>query len=287
VAGVLPAVRHAIERGSLRGPRLTFAGRILIPTGGHLHYLAGLVNQADGPDGFRRAVRQEAAAGADLIKVANNAADLTPAELAAAVDEAHRLGLKVACHTADPPSWRMALEAGVDTIEHGAPGEREIEQALAQGVTWVPTLHITAAFLEHCDRRRRCANPLLSRQAEAHYAATAELQERRQAAVAYALRAGLRLAAGTDAWLEGVPFASLAAELRQLVGCGATPLQALQAATSWPARAMGWARLGTLESGAAADIVAVEGDPLADIRALEHVVLVVLEGKVAAGRGEA
>ena len=278
VNGIMFDVKRAVERGHIPGPRLYVAGRLIVPTGGHVHYLPGLANQADGPYGFRRAVREEIRAGADLIKVANNGADLTQEELNAAVDEAHRLGRKVANHTSRPPSQRMAIEAGVDTFEHGAPSPEEIDLAAAKGITWVPTLNIGEEHLRWCDQRRRHPDPAVAQRAERDYAEGMRHREAVHASLAYAVSAGLRLAAGTDSWLGGVRFAAMPDEVRWLVEYGCPPMQALQAATSWPAQAMGWTEIGTLEPGKLADIIAVEGDPLADIRALDRVVLVVRDG---------
>ena len=102
--GVMPEIKWAIQNSWIPGPKLYIACRLITPTGGHCHFLPNFSNQADGQDGFRRAVREEQRAGADFIKLANNSADLTQEELDAAVDEAHRLGLKVVCHTSKPPS---------------------------------------------------------------------------------------------------------------------------------------------------------------------------------------
>jgi imidazolonepropionase-like amidohydrolase len=280
VHGVMYEVKHAIGRGLIPGPKVHFAGRLVVASGGHVHYLPGLANEADGPYGFRRAVREEVRAGADFIKIANNGADMTQEELDAAVDEAHRLGKKAACHTSDPPSQRMAIEAGVDTFEHGTPTAQEVDRALEQRITWVPTINISEEYLHWCDRRRRHPDPLVAHQAEVQYAESQSYLERKRVSMAAALKAGLRLAAGTDSWMGGVRFAAMPDEMRWLVDYGCTPMQAIQAATAWPAQAMGWADIGTLESGKLADVIAVQGDPLADIGAVDRVVLVVREGEV-------
>jgi len=273
-------VKRAVRKGWVPGPKLYLAGRLIVPTGGHVHYLPGLANQADGPYGFRRAVREEVRAGADFIKIANNGVDMTQEELNAAVDEAHRLGKKVACHTSKSPSQRMAIEAGVDTFEHGAPTSEEIELAAEKGIVWTPTINISQEYLNWCDRRRKHKDPEIAQQAEREYAETAEYLERKRVSVAYALKVGLKLAAGTDSWLGGVRFDAMADEMRWLVEYGCTPLQAIQAATAWPAQAMGWTDIGVLEPGRLADVIAVAGDPLSDIRAMSNVVLVVREGQL-------
>ncbi len=280
VDGIMFDVKRAIQRGHIPGPRLYVAGRLVVPSGGHVHDLPGLANQADGPYGFRRAVREELRAGADYIKLANNRADMTQEELDAAVDEAHRLGLKVACHTADAPSQHMAVAAGVDTFEHGCPTPADIDLAVEKGITWVPTLNISQEYLRWCERRRTHPDRDAARRAELQYEDTLRHLERKRASMEYALKAGLRLAAGTDSWLGGVRFCALADEVRWLVEFGCTPLQAILAATSSAARAMGWTDIGVLEPGKCADVIAVDGNPLDDIRALDRILLVVREGEI-------
>ena len=276
-------VKRAVENGHIPSPRLYVAGRLVVPTAGHVHYLPGLANQADGPYGFRRAVREEVRAGADFVKLANNGADLTQAELNAAVDEAHRLGKKVTCHTSSPPSQRMAIEAGVDTFEHGTPTPEEIDLAVQKGITWVPTINVSQEHRRWSEEHRCDANPGRARYAQQSYADSPRHLEKQRAAVECALKAGLRLAAGTDSWMGDVRFAAMPDELRWLVDYGCTPMQAIQAGTSWAAQAMGWKDIGTLEAGKLADLLAVAGDPLADVRALDKPILVLSEGRVVRG----
>jgi imidazolonepropionase-like amidohydrolase len=273
-------VQRAIRKGRILGPKVYCAGRLVIATAGHCHYLPGFSKQADGPYDFRRAVREEVRAGADFIKIANNGAELTQEELNAAVDEAHRLGKKVACHTIGAPAERMAIDAGVDTLEHGTPTEEELDLALEKGILWDPTLHMWEDNLIREERRRRHPDPLIARQAEKEYPETLAFMERLRKSMAYAVKIGLKLGAGTDSFSAEIPFDSLADEIRRLVEYGCSPMQALQAATAWPAEAMGWEEIGTLEAGKLADLIAVAGDPLADIRVVKQVPLVVLEGQV-------
>lgn len=282
-------VRRALHKGWIDGPRLYAAGRLIVPSGGHVHYLPGLANQADGPYGLRRAVREEIRAGADFIKLANNGADLTQEELDAAVDEAHRRGVRVACHTSRPPSQRMAIEAGADTFEHGTPTPAEIDLAAERGIAWTPTLNITQAYLARCEERRMGrgqgdAETALARRAAEHwekeYSETLDYIERKHESIAYALRAGLRLLAGTDSWMAGVRFGAIADEIGWLADYGCAPMHAIQAATLWPAEAMGWEDIGSLAAGKLADALAVAGNPLADIHCLNQVELVVCQGRV-------
>ncbi len=280
VDNIMFDVQRAIRKGRILGPRVYVAGRLVTATAGHCHFFPGLSNQADGPYDFRRAVREEVRAGADFIKIANNGAEMTQEELNAAVDEAHRLGKKVACHTIGAPAERMAIDAGVDTFEHGTPTEEELDLALEKGILWDPTLHMWEDNLIRSEQRRRHPDPMVARQAEKDYPGIVTMMERLRESLAYAVKIGLKLGAGTDSFSDQIPFDSLADEIRRLVEYGCSPMQALQAATAWPAEAMGWDEIGTLEAGKLADLIAVTGDPLTDIRAVKQVPLVVLEGEV-------
>jgi len=273
-------VKRAVQKGFVPGPKLNLSGRLIVPTGGHVHYLPGLANQTDGPYGFRSAVREEIRAGADFIKLANNCQDLTQEELNAAVDEAHRLGKKVACHTSRPPSQSMAIEAGVDTFEHGTPTPEEIDLAVEKGIAWTPTLNMTQEYLRWYKQRQSHSDPKLAQIAVQEYTETLLYVERKHASVEYALKAGLKLVAGTDSFMGDVRFDAISDEMRWLVEYGCTPMQAIQAATLWAAQSMGWMDIGALGTGKLADVIAVEGDPLADIRATDKVILVVCEGKI-------
>jgi imidazolonepropionase-like amidohydrolase len=280
VDNVIFDVQRALRKGHILGPRVYAAGRLVTPTAGHCHFFPGLSNQATGPWDFRRAVREEVRAGADFIKVAVRGTDTSQEELNAAVDEAHRLGKKVACHTDGAPAERMAIDAGVDTFEHGTPTEEELDLALEKGILWDPTINMWEDDLVRTERRRRHPDPLIARKAEKEYPESLAFMDRLRESMAYAVRIGLKLGAGTDSFSVDVPFDSLADEIRCLVEYGCSPMGALQAATAWPAEAMGWDEIGTLGAGKLADLIAVAGDPLADIRALKQVPLVVLEGQV-------
>lgn len=280
VDNIMFGVQRAIHKGLVLGPKVYVAGRMITATAGHCYYLPGLSNQADGPYGFRQAVREEVRAGADFIKIANNGAELNQDELNAAVDEAHRLGKKVACHTIGTPAERMAIEAGVDTFEHGTPSEEELDMALEKGILWNPTLNMWEDELIQKERRRQHPDPLIVQQAEKDYPETQVLMERLRESMTYAVKIGLKLGTGTDSFSKDVPFDSIAEEIRRLVEYGCPPMQALQAATAWPAEAMGWDEIGTLEVGKLADLIAVQGDPLADIQMMRIVPLVMLEGEV-------
>lgn len=278
--GVMPEVRWAIQNGWIPGPKIYIACRLITPTGGHCHFLPNFSNQADGQDGFRRAVREERRAGADFIKLANNGVDFTQEELDAAVDEAHRLGLKVVCHTGKSPSQSMAIKAGVDTFEHGAPTREEIDLAVKKGITWTPTVTVTTYYDKIYEKKLESDDPKVVLSAEKELAESKENKARKRESISYALESGLKLAAGTDCWASTWREKAMAIELRNLVEYGCSSMQAIQAATGWAAEAMGWEDIGTLTPGKVADLVAVDGDPLADIEVMRQVSLVVREGVV-------
>ncbi|MBM3124560.1 MAG: amidohydrolase family protein [Chloroflexi bacterium] len=274
-------VKRGAQKGLIPAPRLFVSGRLIIPTGGHCHNLAGLTNQADGPVEFRRAVREEIRAGADFIKLANDKQDLTQEELNAAVDEAHRLGKKVACHTIWAPSQRMAIEAGADTFEHGTPSPEEIDLAAKKGIAWTPTINMSVEYLKWYEQQSRHADPKTAEAARKGYANQSRYLEQKHASMEYALKAGLRIVTGTDSFMRDVRFDAVPDEIRRFVEYGCTPMQAIQAATLWAAQSMDWPDIGALQPGKVADIIAVSGDPLADNRAMDTIVMVMLEGKVA------
>lgn len=280
VNDIMYDVRRGVKKGYIPGPRLYISGRLIIPTGGHCHNLAGLTNQSTGPYDFRRAVREEIRAGADFIKLANDKQDCTQEELNAAVDEAHRLGRKVACHTIWSPSQRMAIEAGADTFEHGTPTPEEIDLAVKKGIAWTPTLNMSQEYLRWYQERLNHSDPIQAQIAREAYASQMEYLEQKHASMEYALKASLRVVAGTDSFLDDVRFDAVPDEIRWMVEYGCTPMQAIQSATLWAAQSMGWDHLGALQTGKAADIIAVEGNPLNDIRTMDKMVLVVCDGKI-------
>jgi imidazolonepropionase-like amidohydrolase len=124
------------------------------------------------------------------------------------------------------------------------------------------------------------SNPTLAQSARQEHANTLQYIERKHASMAYALKAGLKVVAGTDSYMGSVRFGAMPDEMRWLVEYGCTPIQAIQAGTLWAAQSMGWTDIGALQPGKLADVIAVEGNPLADIRAADKVILVVREGKI-------
>jgi imidazolonepropionase-like amidohydrolase len=279
-------VARAVELGLLPGPRVVAAGRAIAMTGGHGWFLG---READGADAVRRAAREEMKAGAACIKLMASggvyghaeepgSSQLTPEEMRAGVEEAHKAGRRVAAHAYSTAAIGNALEAGVDSIEHGSFLDRDTAEMMRETGTWlVPTMSVYAAMSEKGPELG--APEYIQRK-------TAEVLEASRRAFRLALDAGVPMAAGTDCGAPGHPHGTLREELKLMVEAGATPQQALKFGTSGAARLLGLGNeLGTLGPGKRADVLAVGGDPLRDIHALDEVRLVLRDGvEVASGR---
>jgi len=291
------ALKRAIDAGWVEGPRLATAACPITVPGGHFDHVyapgAGAPGIAviSGPDEAVRAVRQQVRLGADWIKLLVTGGVLsagTPLETAlwedeelrAAVRAARRLGRPVAAHCHGAGGVIAAAEAGVSTIEHATMGDEAAAAAMAQrGVTLVPTFTAAEAVVREA-RAGRLA-PDIASQALA-------IEPRHAAAFRAALDAGVRIVCGTDTGVPGTVFGENARELGHLVAHGLTAEQALLAATRDAAAVLGWSdRLGTLEVGKLADLLLVEGDPLADPHCLAEparLQLVLKGGAIAADR---
>lgn len=285
-------LRNGIRRGRAVGPRIVAATSGLGTTGGHCDggnsWRKGLLAQesgqgvADGPEALRAKVREHIKYGADLIKVCatggvlsrNDDVDspqLTQAELDAIVDEAHARKRKVAAHAHGAEGARRAIRAGVDSIEHGSFLDDEaLELMKRKGTFYVPTMIALRGV------RERYEKGLLSPEQIPKFKA-AEASARQ--AVRKAISRGVRIAFGTDAGVFA--HGRNAEEFALLVEAGLAPAEALRSATSVAAELLGLAnQLGTLEAGKLADVVAVPGDPLQDIRRTQQVFFVMKEGVI-------
>ncbi len=264
------ACRRASAAGTLLGPRLLVATRGIRAPHGH-----GFVGYPfGGIEPIRSAVRENLAAGADLIKVYITGTLRGPRqifhfysreEIQVAVDESHRVGVPVATHCIGGPGLRLALETGIDVIEHGYfVTDEEIESLLKydRWLVMTPSIFFT-------DARIRTLPPEMI---DGHLLQREEVRGR----LAAAIRAGVKYAVGTDGMHGG-----LAREIAYLVEMGATPAAALRAATADAAKVCGLGdRAGTLRKGKLADVIGVEGDPLEAPDALERVRTVILEGRL-------
>jgi imidazolonepropionase-like amidohydrolase len=280
------AVRDGVRTGLIPGPRMLCAGRAVCMTGGHGWRMLG--RQADGVDEVRKAVREQLRAGADVVKlvatggvmtpgVDPRAAQLTLAELGAGVDEAHRARRHVAAHAMAEEGIAWCLEAGIDTIEHGVYlTEALVARMARQGTALVATLIAPHAIVE---------GGVAAGIPEYAVRKSVAVRERHLESFRLAMRAGVTIAAGTDAGTPLNPHGSIVPELALMVAAGMTPLDAIRAATSTAAAVLGLGEeTGRVAPGLAADLLAVEGDPAADLKALSGVRLVLAGGQIALSR---
>jgi imidazolonepropionase-like amidohydrolase len=283
------ALKKAIDRGYIDGPRVVPAGHAICPTGGHLdptmfqafapHVLPLTVEEgiANGVAEVRLAVRYQIKYGAELIKVCASggvmshtgpagAQQYSDEELRTVVDEAHRAGLRVAAHAHGDDGIRAAIEAGIDCIEHGSLMRDEtIDLMVQRGRFLVATTYLADGMdVSH-------AAPELQAKA-------AEVFPRARQTISKAIAKGVKIACGTDA--PAIPHGHNAKELLALVDRGMTPLQALRAATTVAADLIDKDDRGRIEEGLLADIIAVPGDPVADIGVTEDVRFVMKGGIV-------
>jgi len=265
---------RAVEDGRVPGPTVVACGRNITMTGGHAHAF-GI--EADGPDAVRRAARGQLRAGARVLKfmatggvltpgVTAGAEALTEAELRAGIEEAHKAGKRTATHAQGLAGIKNALRAGIDTLEHGAfdAWDEEALGIMTSGprpVWLVPTLAAPDGILAGEGRVPAWA-----------VAKTRPIAERHRANALEAYRAGVRIAAGTDAGTPLNPHGNLPRELELLADIGLPPAAVLQAATSQAAAALDLAgEVGTLQAGARADLVVLGADPLRDPKAYRAV----------------
>jgi imidazolonepropionase-like amidohydrolase len=277
-------VKDAINNRQIPGPHMQVATRAMTPTG--MYPLLGYswelkvptgVQYVDGVDEIRKAVREQVMYGADWIKyysdhgyfygeggVLHSHVNFTDEEAKAIVEETHRLGKKVAAHAIGSDGIAAALKAGVDTIEHGdGLTELQMEEMARRGIYWVPTIMVGAYV------------------ASGRQGNWPKMVETEKAAFQLALNKGVKIVLGTDA--GGFDWRELneAKEFEYYVNYGMTPMQAIRSGTSTAAELLGWSdRMGTVEAGKWADLVAVSGDPLKDITELQRVKFVLKAGAI-------
>ncbi|MCC6314153.1 MAG: amidohydrolase family protein [Thermomicrobiales bacterium] len=298
------ALKQAVIEGSVPGPHIVACGRFIERTGGADDFsqlpVAWMAERgpweprlADGPIEVRKAVREQIRAGATWIKTCTTGAVTTQAasrpdrlewtdeELAAIVDEAHRLDAPVAVHAHAAAGIHQALRCGADSIEHGTLLDDEAAREMAaRGVFLVPTLFTLDRLL---NQGVAFGVPPWA------VAKARQIAGVRQASFERALRHGVPIAMGTDCGGQDLlPHGRNAREAELLVQSGMTPSQAIAAATADAARLLGIAsEVGTIELGKAADLIAVDDDPLRDITALQRPAFVMVNGTVAHDRRRA
>jgi len=277
--GTIIDLRRAIDKGYVKGPRIKAAGMGLTVTGGHMDHpgwadhvkLENMFAPCNGPVGFRQGVREQLKRGADLIKLNtwvsyHNSPDrfwrqeMTEEEIAAACDEAHAQGVHVAAHVYGPAGVSASVRNGVDTIEHGHwIDDATIELMVKHGTTFVPTLTVNDVHAGYA-----VENPKL---AEKYKRWHRESSKAKWDTLARVRKAGIRVCTGTDSGFQLENGKWGAYELQLLVKGGFTPMEAIIASTAASADLLE-IEAGRLEAGRLADILIVDGDPLADITVL-------------------
>ena len=294
-SGVNISLRKAIAKGLVVGPRIITAGRAISASGGHMDNSVGFRDDAfnhkmgpddgvaDGRDELVKAVRLQAKRGSDVIKIAStggvldlsengSGATFTIDEIKAVVETAKDLGLRVACHAHGAEGIRRAILGGVTSIEHGTfMNDADMELAKQYGTYLVPTV-IAGKSVADSAKIPGFFPPVIARKAM-------EVGPQIQATFGKAYKAGVKIAFGTDAGVYA--HGKNAIEFQYMVEAGMPPMEAIKAATTSAADLLGiTAKTGSITKGKMADIIAVDGDPLQDIKVMTHVSFVMKEGRV-------
>jgi imidazolonepropionase-like amidohydrolase len=293
--GVTLALRDAVRAGKVVGPSIVDAGSSISTTAGHMDAALGFrddlrdaldrdENLCDGADACRRAVRLQVARGVDVIKIATTGGvnsrigaglgqQMFDDEVQAIVATAHLYGKKVAVHAHGADGVKVALAAGVDSIEHGTMIDDEcLELFRKSGAYYVPTLSTVNGYLERLAADPNAYSPAVRAKVDWRIKVTGESLRK-------AVPRGVKIAFGTDAGVS--KHGRNADEFELMVKYGMTPAQALAAATVNAADLLGVsAEVGTLEPGKRADLIAVDGDPLGDVTVLKRVPFVMKDGVV-------
>jgi imidazolonepropionase-like amidohydrolase len=291
--GATLALREAIKRGWVQGPRIVDAASSISTTGGHMDGRGGLnddlvahlpepENLCDSVETCRKVVRRQIDRGADVIKFATSggvnsgtglATRMYEDEARSLVQTAHAYGRKVAVHAHGADGVKLALRAGANSIEHGTEMDDEVIRLFRQtGAYYVPTLSTVNGYLERLAANPNAYAPDVKKQIDWRIGITGKSLQK-------AYPAGVKIAYGTDAGVS--KHGRNADEFELLVKYGMPPVEAIKAATVNAADLLGLAsEIGTIEAGKSADIIAVAGDPLADVRVLKNVDFVMARGEV-------
>ncbi|MGZ3756417.1 MAG: metal-dependent hydrolase family protein [Mucilaginibacter sp.] len=294
-SGVNISLRKAIAKGLVAGPRIITAGRAISSSGGHMDHTDGYRDDvfdhkmgpddgiADGRDELIKAVRLQIKHGSDVIKIAStggvldlsengSGANFSIDEIKAVVETAKDYGLKVACHAHGAEGIRRAILGGVTSIEHGTfMNDEDMELAKKYGTYLVPTI-IAGKSVADSSKVPGFFPPVIARKAQ-------EVGPQIQQTFARAYKAGVKIAFGTDAgvYAHGKNYI----EFQYMVEAGMPPMEALKAATTSAADLLGLTeKTGSISKGKFADIIAVDGNPLDDIKTMKNVSFVMKEGKV-------
>ncbi len=294
-SGVNISLRKAVQQGLVDGPRIITAGRPISASGGHMDGSVGFRDDvfdhkmgpddgiADGRDELIKAVRLQIKRGSDVIKIASTGgvldlsedgtgAEFSIDEIKAVVETAKDYGLRVACHAHGAEGIRRAILGGVTSIEHGTfMNDEDIELAKKYGTYYVPTIIAGRSVMDSA-KINGFFPPVITRKA-------LEVGPQIQQTFAKAYKAGVKIAFGTDAGVYNHGKNYL--EFQYMVEAGMPPMEAIKAATTSAADLLGISnKTGSISKGKFADIVAVDGDPLQDIKVMKDVTFVMKEGKI-------
>jgi len=294
-SGVNISLRKAVQKGEVDGPRIFTAGRAISASGGHMDNSVGFRDDAfnhkmgpedgvaDGRDELIKAVRFQFKRGSDVIKIAStggvldlsensSGAEFTIDEIKAVVETAKDYGLRVACHAHGAEGIKRAILGGVNSIEHGTfMNEEDMELAKKYGTYLVPTI-IAGKSVADSAKISGYFPPVIARKAM-------EVGTVIQQTFGKAYKAGVKIAFGTDAGVYA--HGKNAKEFEYMVEAGMPTMEALKAATTSAADLLGVSdKLGSVEKGKLADIVAVDGDPLQDIKVMQHMAFIMKDGKI-------
>jgi len=277
-ADLIIALRTALEQEILVGPRLVVSGEVITTKGGHCYYIG---HEATCKQEAVDAVKEELRKGVDVIKVMASGGSLTPGssvhipqfsidEIEAIVQTAHQKGIKVAAHANALAGIKNAVKSGVDSIEHGSYTDDETLELMRNLGTWlVPTMSPAEILLNspHINEKRR--NDITRN------------WKSRKAVVEKAIKMGIKMASGTDAGVTFTPHGCVSIEIELFRQLGMEPMQAIWTATCWAADLLGISdHVGIIAEGKYADLIAVEGNPLNNLKLLQYPKLVMINGKI-------
>lgn len=280
-------LRLAGEKGYVKVPRIIHSDAGMCMTGGH-GYDDG-IEEVDGEWEIRKEIRKQLRDGADWVKVLTSGRTSTPEftqeELNAAVDESHRVGVKCAVHAGLQPALQMAIDAGFDTIEHGTfLTYEQVKQMAENGQSWVPTMTAYTVLYEFCKEKLEAGYDSGDRIAAK---AIKDMAFFEPAYNAYKdnfkkfYDTGVTVCTGSDMVLYDAPPLPVNREMELMVDYGISPIQAIQTATSNPAKVLGLENeIGQLKEGLEADLIIVEGNAAKDIKAVNNLVDVYMSGKL-------
>lgn len=285
--GVCKSLKLAAEKGFITVPKITHTDTGMCMTGGHA---CDEVPEVDGPWEVRKEIRKQVRDGAEWVKILtthrSHIPEFTQEELDAAVDECHRRGIKCAVHAGTNPGIQMCIDAGFDTIEHATFMTVDHAKQMAEkGIAWTPTIMAYTLLYEICkDKMENHAgmpvnDPVMQKEINDYQYFEPAYKAYRDNFKAF-YDTGVTVIAGTDMVMYQSPLLPLPRELQYMVEYGITPVQAIQTATSNPAKVLGVENeRGLIKEGLDADILVVGGDLSKDIKCLNDVKLVTMDGK--------